>query len=74
MGQCPAIRVGPVIDPEDTRQISFRDFPAVDPFPVREHYSDMLQDILTVREDPGEDILDHPVLAPPPLLAASAAL
>ncbi len=39
-----------------------------------ESYGDVLQDIPAVLPDPGNDIFNDSLLAPPPLLAAPAAL
>jgi hypothetical protein len=74
VGQCPAFRIYPVIDPDNPGQIFSGNVPARAPFFTGERYGNMLQDVLPVTIHPWDNIFNNAFLAPPPFLAASAAL
>jgi hypothetical protein len=69
-----SIQVLPVIYPDYAVKVMLLDLgPAGFP-PVREAYCDMPEDILSVLCNPGDDVLDNPLLVPPPAFAAYSAL
>ena len=73
MGEGPAIRINPVIDPGNTREIRKGEIPAGPPS-SRNPYPDVPEDILAIIADPWDKILRYPFLSPSPLLAAFSAL
>ena len=72
--QCPAILTYPVVDTDNVGKVLFRNIPSIAPFSVIKRQGNVLQDIPAALRDPRDDIFDDALLAPPPLLAAPAAL
>jgi len=70
----PAIHRDPVVDAGDIREIFKRNIPPVLFCAVGKPDPYVLQDIPAALRDPQDDIFDDALLAPPPLLAAPAAL
>jgi len=73
VGEGPAIRINPVIDPGNTREIRKGNIFAGPPS-SRKPYPDVPEDILAIIADPWDKILRYPFLSPSPLLAAFSAL
>lgn len=74
MGECPSIRVYPVINSGHLREIDKREVSARLPPASRKTDPYMQEDVLAVIPDPWDKILRYPVLAPSPLLATLPAL
>ena len=70
----PAVHRDPVVDAGDMREIFKRNILPVLFCAVIEPYAYVLQDILAALRNPRDNIFDHSLLAPSPLLAALAAL
>ena len=73
-GQYPAVRIYPVVNTDNIRQILYRNIPAITPFFIGERYGNMLQDVLPVFLYPRDEIVNNTLLSPSPFLAAAAAL
>jgi len=68
------MRIYPVINTYDIRQIFWGNIPARASFSVGERYGNVLQDVLPVCLYPRDEIFNNTLLAPSPLLTAAAAL
>lgn len=73
-GAFSSVRINPVVDPVNTGQVSIPKVRGSAMCPVGKADKHVCKDVLPVAGNPWYEIIDDPVLVPPPFFAAYSAL